>query len=192
VVLSVSTEVMGTLRQLALKKMSNRPIKQCYWVVPDRFLAGEYPRTTDEKSSQDKINALLDAGVTAFIDLTEENEGLLPYAHFLDAYKPNGVSHQRFPIRDLSAPQSKEFTSTILDAIDRHIRDGRVVYLHCWGGVGRTGVIVGCWLARHGYTGRPVLIRLQELWRKCPKSAYRKSPETREQEQYILGWENSR
>ncbi len=25
------------------------------------------------------------------------------------------------------------------------------VYVHCWGGVGRTGTVVGCWLLRHGY-----------------------------------------
>jgi protein-tyrosine phosphatase len=172
--------------------MANQPIKQCYWVVPNRFLAGEYPRTPYDKSSQEKINALLGAGITAFIDLTEENEGLLPYSHFLNAHKPNGVSHQRYPIRDLSVPQSKEVTSRILDAIDYHIRDGRLVYLHCWGGVGRTGVIVGCWLARHGYAGESALIQLHELWRNCPKSIIRKSPETREQELYIIGWENSR
>ena len=172
--------------------MKSQPIKQCYWVVPNKFLAGEYPRTTDDKSSQAKINALLDAGVTAFIDLTEENEGLLSYSHFLDAHKPNGVSYQRFPIRDVSLPPSRNFTSAILDAIDQHIRDGRVVYLHCWGGVGRTGVIVGCWLGRHGCGGKSALIRLHELWRNCPKSSIRKSPETREQEQYILQWEDSR
>ena len=30
--------------------------------------------------------------------------------------------------------------------------------------------------------------RLQELWRHNPKSAYRRSPETWEQKQYILDW----
>ena len=87
------------------------------------------------------------------------------------------------------SPKSSKVTVAILDAIDYHIEQGHIVYLHCWGGVGRTGVIVGCWLARHGYKGQAALDRLQNLWRKCPKSAYRNSPETREQEQYILRWE---
>jgi protein-tyrosine phosphatase len=171
--------------------MSIRPIKQCYWVVPDKFLAGEYPRTMDDKSSQEKINALLGAGVTAFIDLTEGDEGLLPYSHLLNAGDANRASYQRFPIRDFSIPRSREFTSAILDAVDQHMQKCEIVYLHCWGGVGRTGTIVGCWLARHGYEGKPALIRLSELWRQCPKSAYQKSPETREQEQYILDWEKA-
>ncbi|MBM9538479.1 hypothetical protein [Desulfobulbus alkaliphilus] len=48
----------------------HQPIEHCYWVVPGRFLAGEYPRTRNEAASVEKINALIQAGVTTFIDLT--------------------------------------------------------------------------------------------------------------------------
>lgn len=165
-----------------------RPIPQCYWVLPRQFLAGEYPRNIDAPSSQEKIAALVCAGVSAFIDLTQENEGLLPYAQLLEAHQAKGVLHQRFPIQDVSVPHSPAQTTTILDAIDGHLQQGRLVYLHCMGGIGRTGLIVGCWLARHGFQGPPALARLRELWRQCPKSAHRRSPETTEQERYILTW----
>jgi protein-tyrosine phosphatase len=162
-----------------------RPIKHCYWVLPDRFLAGEYPRNIDDESSQRKIAALITAGVSAFIDLTEEGE-LHPYAPLLDPYP--GVFHHRFEIRDVSIPNTQQ-TTQILDAIDDYIAQEKMVYVHCWGGVGRTGVIVGCWLARHGYPGKAALHRLrEELWPACPKSAYRRSPETCEQKQYIREW----
>jgi len=164
-----------------------QPIENCYWVVPGKFLAGEYPRNKDEESSLVKIDTLISAGVTSFIDLTEEDENLLPYTALLEK-----ASHERFPIRDVSAPNSPGITVTILDTIDRHIRKERVVYLHCWGGVGRTGVIVGCWLARHGLNGQSALLRLRELWRQCRKSTFRKSPETKEQESYILNWKEDR
>jgi protein-tyrosine phosphatase len=167
--------------------MVHKPIENCYWVAPGRFLAGEYPRDKDEESSQAKINALILSGITAFIDLTAENEGLLPYSGLLET-----ASHQRFPIRDVSIPNSTDITAAILDTIDHNLRQERVVYLHCWGGVGRTGVIVGCWLSRHGFKGEAALARLHELWKQCPKSAYRKSPETTEQEQYIVKWKESR
>lgn len=169
--------------------MSQLPIRHCYWVVPNKFLAGEYPRNLDDASSQEKIAALIDGGVTAFIDLTEEDEGLQPYSQMLEAYDSKGISYLRFPIQDLSTPRTKGQATAILDAIDRHIEAGKTVYLHCWGGVGRTGVIVGCWLARHGFPGDLALIRLRALWQQCPKSAYRRSPETEEQEQYIIQWE---
>lgn len=161
----------------------NRPIEQCYWVVPGRLLAGEYPRNVDEGSSREKIDALLRAGVTAFVDLTEEGE-LLPYSGSIGA----AASHRRFPVRDAVVPESPEATAAVLDAIDRGIEGGGRVYVHCWGGVGRTGVIVGCWLARHGYPGEAALVRLRELWRQCPKSRRRQSPDTREQERYVLRW----
>ena len=167
--------------------MTLQPIKHCYWVVPGKLLAGEYPRNKDEESSRTKIAALIRSGITNFIDLTEENEGLLPYS---DMISP--ASHQRFGIRDVSIPDSTGVTVAILDAIDHHIGQGQMVYVHCWGGAGRTGVIVGCWLARHGLGGESALVRLRELWQLCPKSAYRRTPDTLEQEQYILRWEIDR
>ena len=42
----------------------------CYWVVPGKLLAGEYPRNFDEESSVGKIDVLIKLGVRAFIDLT--------------------------------------------------------------------------------------------------------------------------
>ena len=169
--------------------MSRQPILNSYWVIENKFLAGEYPRTPDEKSSKAKIQALIDAGVTSFIDLTEERDNLFPYSYLLAPFKSVGVSYQRFPIRDVSVPESKELTSSILYAIDNMIRDEKIVYVHCWGGVGRTGLIVGCWLVRNGMDGKAALLKLRELWNECPKSSIRKSPDTEEQEKYILNWE---
>ena len=160
------------------------PIEMCYWVVPEKLLAGEYPRNVDEESSREKLAMLTDAGVSAFIDLTEADEGLEPYAHMLD-----GPSHERFAIRDMSVPSSKELTTAALDAIDRYLAGGRTVYVHCWGGVGRTGTIIGCWLARHGELGQAALDRLGELWLENPKSRLgRRSPERPEQERYVREW----
>lgn len=182
------SSIVPIKRRVTLKKtMTDQPIKYCYPVVPGRLLAGEYPRNKDEESSRQKISALVLSGVTAFIDLTEEDEGLSPYAELLD-----NASHQRFPIRDGSIPRSADVTVAILDAIDGHIQQDKLVYVHCWGGVGRTGLIVGCWLARHGLSGDAALARLRELWQQCPKSTLKKSPETTQQERYIVSWQELR
>ena len=160
------------------------PIKQCYWVVPGKLLAGEYPRDKDEATSQAKISALLAAGISVFVDLTEENEGLLSYTSLIGK-----AIHRRIAIRDGAIPNSSETTIQILDTIDHYIQQGEMVYVHCWGGVGRTGVIIGCWLARHDNGGVAALVRLRALWAQCPKSATRETPETRDQEQYIQSWQ---
>ena len=63
---------------------ADRPLANSYWVIPGRFLAGEYPGAMEEPEAQVKINRLLDAGISCFIDLTEPGEsGLLPYHHLL-------------------------------------------------------------------------------------------------------------
>ena len=167
--------------------MTDQPIKNCYWVVPGKFLAGEYPRNADLASSIPKIKALEDAGVTIFIDLTEERDGLEPYVQLLTS-----ADHMSFPIRDLSIPASPANMKRILDTIDQNFAAEHLVYLHCWGGVGRTGTVVGCWLARHGQRGQAALDRLRQLWQMCPKSASRSSPETWEQEQYVVKWDETR
>lgn len=162
--------------------MRERPIEYCYW-VDDRFLAGEYPRNKNGPDTFDKLDALLNEGVTLFVDLTEEGE-LLPYANWLKA-----ATHKRFPIPDTSTPRSPAQTRDILNAIDDHLAEGGKVYLHCWGGVGRTGTIVGCWLARRNmYDGDAALTRLNELWQRNPKSGWRCSPENPWQVNYILKW----
>lgn len=166
--------------------MIHKPIENCYWVIPGKFLAGEYPRHLDAESSQIKIDALLDAGVSAFIDLTAKNDGLRPYSSLLKT-----ATYHRFPIRDVSIPASPDITLTIINTLDRYLEENQIVYLHCWGGVGRTGVIVGCFLAHHGLEGNEALARLHELWKQCPKSAGRNSPETKEQERYIVNWRES-
>ncbi|MBV5319005.1 MAG: dual specificity protein phosphatase family protein [Desulfobulbaceae bacterium] len=160
----------------------DRPIKHCYWVAPGKLLAGEYPRNIDEASSPQKLKALIQAGVTAFIDLTEDHE-LSPYSEMIES-----VSYQRFPVKDRTIPTSIEKTTAILDAIDHHIAQGEIVYVHCWGGVGRTGTIIGCWLSRHGSSGKAAYDQLQELWKACPKSVYRISPESDEQKEYLMEW----
>lgn len=159
-----------------------RPIKNCYWVIEGKLLAGEYPRNRDEESLPAKLKALLDSGIEVFIDLTEEDEGLLPYAGFLKA-----AVHKRFAVPDVSVPEHG-LVEAVLDTIDQHIRLGQKVYVHCWGGVGRTGVVIGCWIARRGSSGEDALEGLRELWRHCPKSARRRTPETPAQEAFIRSW----
>lgn len=161
------------------------PTHHSYEILPGRFHAGEYPGAAGEAEAQAKVLSMVRAGVGAFIDLTEEGE-LSPYAQWL----PAGVCHERYPIRDVSVPASERLVHDAIGAIDRYLAANRPVYVHCWGGIGRTGLIVGCWLAsRQGLSGDAALDKLAWLWSTCPKSRRRpRSPETQEQRRYVLDW----
>jgi predicted protein tyrosine phosphatase len=168
----------------------NRPISESYWVIPGRLLAGEYPGLSAEESSRKRIDAFIESGFQTFIDLTRPNE-LAPYARILTvqakAYNVE-VSHQRFPIGDFGLPTPEQM-NLILDTVDEGLQAGQKIYLHCWGGIGRTGTTVGCYLVRQGMSGANALTQLAAWWRSVPKSRYHlHSPETVEQMNFVRNW----
>ena len=169
----------------------NKPFQDCFWIVPGSLLASEYPRNIDENSSRKKIRAILVSGVRCFANLTEMNEiargaPLLEYESLLrELGVPATVT--RFPIPDKGTIPGNSI-KIILDFIDQKLSDGIPVYLHCWGGHGRTGMVAGCWLARHGLaSGHDVLSLLRSLRSSMPDS-WKSSPETPEQTRIVLTW----
>ncbi len=165
------------------------PTPDSYWVVPGRLLAGEYPGAKAEAEARPKLRRFLDTGVTFFLDLTEAGEPLSPYAPLLqeEAAGRNVVAeHNRMPIPDLSNPSRAQVVRT-LDAIDAAMAAGHCVYVHCWGGIGRTGTIIGCYLVRHGMTGRQALAEIARLRQDTPDGR-RPSPETTEQQDRVRDW----
>ncbi len=175
------------------KTMSQLPIPESYWVIPDQFVAGEYPGSYTEKIARQKISAFLEAGITDFIDLTESHE-LVPYEPILKELAPLyelNANYTRIPIRDGNVP-TNETMRHILNTIDEAIENNRKIYIHCWGGVGRTGITVGCYLIRHGETPRHALAEVDKLFHSRPHHIYHtRSPETDEQIQFILDWRES-
>ena len=169
-----------------------RPLPNTYWVVPGRFAAGEYPGDKHRNGAAARLRTLLSAGIDHFIDLTEPSEGLEPYTDIAEAEAAGpgmDVAHERHSIVDVGVPGSPQEMADILDAIDDALNEGSTVYLHCWGGVGRTGTVVGCWLVRHGRTGDQALRQLAEWWQGVAKVRRKpQSPETSEQFRYVREW----
>jgi protein-tyrosine phosphatase len=153
-------------------------------VEAGRLLAGEYPSSFDPDDARARIASLLGAGVTVVVDLTEEGE-LVPYSDLL-----GDARSIRRPIRDFSAPTEEEMAQT-LNVLDDALARGEVVYVHCWGGRGRTGTVVACHLVRHGLDPAAALARVAELLAETP-NAGRASPETEEQLALVRSWRPGR
>ena len=161
-----------------------RPLANSYWVIPQRILAGEYPGGIDDASAQARLERLHQAGIDSFIDLTEEDE-LRPYQHLL----PRHAEYLRSAIVDAGVPNNVSQTQALLAAIYAALDRGRGVYVHCRAGIGRTGLIIGCFLAEQENNGRTALKTLNRLYRQSERAAtWPQVPQTAGQADYIRHW----
>jgi hypothetical protein len=156
-----------------------------YWVIPGKILAGEHPGHSIPEKAEARIKLWMEFGIEHFVDLTEPDE-LESYHHLVPESDGYTVSH--FPIPDVGIPP-KSMMIEILDDIDAAIEKGRIVYLHCRGGIGRTGTVIGCYFSRHGDRGKAALQKLERVFDDFIKSSYARSPETPEQRNYVIEWE---
>lgn len=194
---SIGTDSEGGPPGVAAPELS-RPIANSYVVPGTRLVAGEYPGsppTVGRAVAEEKLAAFLRAGITAFIDLTDPADGLAPYEPMLREVAGRlgtRVNYERLTIRDMDVCRP-EYMRRVLDAIDAGLGQGGAVYVHCWGGIGRTGMVVGCWLARHGASGEVALRQVDALFRSMSPEKVRRharwgSPQTEAQRAVVREW----
>jgi hypothetical protein len=178
-----------------------RPFPNSYWATP-LLVACEYPWTPTRTNRSQKIDLLLRAGVRTFIDLTESGE-LSPYAPHLAAHvarlgindseeHDERVEYFSFPIADRCLPRSVGYVRQILDVLKDNARRGRITAVHCRGGIGRTGLVVGCWLVESGVVedGAAALRFIAEEWKSVEKyRRFPQSPETGGQCEFVRNFE---
>lgn len=169
------------------------PYQNTYWVKQGKFLAGCYPGSPTPDLIPERLEALADVGVSVIISLMEKKECYsdgTPHVPYDEDFLI--LTHNRqikakwfnFPIPDFGLPETRLMLN-ILDEIDEAIGQDNIVFLHCWGGKGRTGTVVGCWLARHGDPAP--LDTINELRKNCENSD-QPSPETERQVNFIYNW----
>jgi len=164
------------------------------WRIDDgRIMGGQYPGTLDLETQQSMIRRLLACGITHFVNLQQEDEVASgkPFRDYMPLAKPiaddlgREVWFRRFAIPDYGIP-STALMADCLDHIDAVLQSKGKPYVHCWGGNGRTGTVIGCWLVRHGRTPDEAIQELEQgrLGRGFTQSA----PENERQRQFIINW----
>lgn len=176
------------------------PFSRSYWVIPDKLMAGSYPGSKNNNEAKQKLKGLIASGIRHVISLMEPDEfdhSGNPFAPYLDqmeaiaeSMKIN-VTFDQLSIKDLSVPSEREMVR-ILNQIDICMEYDKPVYIHCWGGRGRTATVVGCYLARHGHaSGRGAIDMISEL-RKNVEDWSMPSPETKQQVDMVISWDEGK
>jgi len=172
------------------------PFDRSYWVLPGKLMAGCYPGSSDAARAELRLQSLLDHGIGLVVNLMEPGElnwkgrPFVPYEDAIRALAENRgvtVAFQRYPVADLGVPTRMDLWR-ILDGIDEGMKDGRAVYIHGRAGIGRTGTVVGCWIARHGIAGRFGVLRMIGSLRQRIPDYFIPSPETERQVRMVLSW----
>ena len=161
------------------------PIRDSYRVA-DGLLAGQYPGSHDPVEAERRLRAFREHGVTLYVDLTHPADSLEPYESLLvpEAHRSG------HPIVDMGVTTIPHMTR-ILDEVDGALAASGSVYVHCWGGIGRTGTVVGCWLVRHGLDAGDAVARIAELRRGVSDAAV-PSPQTVAQRAMVAEWKRGR
>jgi len=76
---------------------------------------------------------------------------------------------------------------TILDLVNAAIDGDAPVYVHCLGGIGRTGTVVCCWLVERGLSGDQALVKIALLREGIQKRRIT-SPEMPGQQEFVRSW----
>ena len=172
----------------AVLEAPSTPLANSYWVIPGRLLAGEYPFGATPVEAHDRLARLRGAGIDTFLDLTEIGE-MPSYRRLL----PRTAEYRRFAIVDASVPAHPREMRAIQEHIANALERRRRLYVHCRAGIGRTGLVVGCFLAQAGYDGMGALRTLNALWRRCARSeSWPYVPQTEAQANYLVDWPGRR
>lgn len=164
------------LRYPSALKQPGLPLTDSYCIVPGKVYAGSLI------DSEEKHKQVRQFGITHILYLTEEDK-IEPYRFYLPIY----CTYIHFPIRTLSVPEDCRRLENILQFIDDVANDplGNKVYIHCRGGIGRTGTVVACLYEYLGDDFDTALARLRRNFRQCPKSLIRPIPDTPAQLSFI-------
>lgn len=145
------------------------PTDESNWVVKGKLMVGAYPGDINDKKNEELLTKILNCGVTTFACLQEEydneiaepiwrdNMGLRPYFKDVEKMISNKTNYPCLttPVTHTNFVQLKIKDCNIVDdgvslkfakKLVKAIYDGEVVYLHCWGGHGRAGVVASIML----------------------------------------------
>lgn len=158
------------------------PPNLCYAFAPWLW-AGAYPGSGDATLFHQHMQWLDAHKIVTIIDLTAPSDDLPEYATALVHHYPH-MMRIAFPITDDDIPSPPHMLA-ILDALQTAYDAGHFVYLHSWRGLGRTSMVLACWLIRQGHTASAALATLAAI----PALNRQQIPRYQVQIDFVMRWQ---
>jgi len=116
------------------------------WVINGRLGGSRGPR------SKSDLISLRELGLGALVRLVEPHESEVTAEEVQEV----GLEDYNEPVPDFRAPTQDQIEK-VVGYIDRHLAEGVPVGVSCNAGIGRTGVILACYLVNKGLTANEAL-----------------------------------
>ena len=143
------------------------------WLIPGLIMCGHYPgscpsRPATESVVAERLAGIHNAGICTFVCLQEElppqdtrwpqdgipkrgsisERAILATGHFHNyaEHAESGANFCHFGLSDMQTAASLDALDEIVCDLQRRVEAGDKLYLHCWGGRGRTGLVAACLL----------------------------------------------
>lgn len=179
------------------------------WLIPKHVIQGRNP-TSGRGSSLERVRAIREqAACNTFVCLqaeiapqdggesfggaddwrTNPMPGFDSYFQDAKAVVPEPPIFLHFGIKDFEPADSLAELARFVDLLANRILAGEVLYIHCWGGKGRAGIVSACLLGAlyENIDAEEALERVQSYvnLRKQGIGVKLKSPETEHQKQQV-------
>ena len=194
------------LADAAAVKSSHAFSDTASWVVPGAVLLGRYPgscpsRPITHDAQAELVMSLRRAGITTFVCLQSELQPQdtctadEPAPGFRSYVADTGTDARfvHFGIPDREPAASLEALDGLVRDLAARVHSGEALYIHCYGGQGRTGLVAACLLGAlyASVEAAEALARVQAYF--LLRGALRpgkspRSPETDAQEAQVRAW----
>ena len=119
--------------------MFTTPVHWVAGIEPHRIGLTPRPRGGDQLS--DEVDAWRQAGVDVVVSLLEVHEARdLELTDEAAACARRAIAFRSLPIPDRGTPGSRKDFVALVDELDRDLRAGRALLIHCRAGIGRTAL----------------------------------------------------
>lgn len=129
------------------------------------------------------LNQLRDLGIHKIVSLLEVSEaerlGVVDESVMCERL---GISFRQFPIRDHKTPVDPVKFRQLIDELEQELRAGQHIVVHCFAGIGRTGLVAGALLINDGLSMAAATDLLSDIRGSVV-------PQTHAQSNYLIDYE---